>query len=163
MYSKRRVTEIIIGILLFAIGCISFYSGYTAFLYIYERAGFSWEEISLLKVFHNYNLITSMLVIISGIFLIVSKRIGWMGSIVMSFSSAILLVIQLFKLYYDGNEYVEKDTSNAFFLCLSSAFFITIGMILLHKSFIKKYQPTTRNIWSLIILFIVVLTVSEIL
>lgn len=158
--SKRKIVEIIIGSLLVIFGCVIFYEASIGFLFVYNKVGVSWEEISLLKVLYNYNFIASIVLFVSGILLMMRKKNGWIGSIIMSFFSAILLLINLFGRFVKGYEYVSTDSSYLIFYGVLIILFLAIGGMLLHKSFIKKYQPT-KGIWILMLLFIIVLSVNE--
>lgn len=158
---KKNIIERIIGGFLIVFGCISFYAASVGFMYVYENLDLPWEEMSLLKVLHNFHFVSSIALIVSGILLIIHKQIGWIGSIIMSFFYVVLFLKGVFEFFFEDESYVRTDYSNIIIYSILGLLFLVIGFLLLQKHFIKKYQPT-KTIWILIVLITVLLSVDEI-
>jgi len=164
MNINRKSAEKIIGISLVIWSFIVLYYNIITFKYIIEITNLSWEEISLFKITKNYHFqfIIAILNLASGILLILSKRIGWMGSVVMSIVNGLGFIIFLWPLNTD--ESIHNEMTNSELLMFSSIIilFFIFGLVLLNKVFRKKYQPT-KNTWVIITLIIIILCADKIL
>ncbi len=162
MKINRKIAEQIIGFMLIAWSCVTLYITTISFKYILESLNLSWEEISIFNVIKNYHFqfIIPVLTITSVVLLILNKRIGWVGSTVMSFVYGLwVLIVLLRNLFVDGIYETEVSNSVLIITSLITTFFLILGVALLHKVFREKYQPTKKT-WLAMTLTIIVLSVD---
>ena len=165
MNINRKSAEKIIGISLIIWGFIVLYFYIITMKRIFEITNLSWEEISLFKITKNYHFqfIIAILNLASGILLILSKRIGWIGSIVTAIVNGLGLIIFLW-IFFNNDESIDNEITNTELLIFSSItiLFLTFGLVLMNKVFRNEYQPTKKT-WLIMTLIIVALCADKIL
>ena len=164
MIINRNISEKVIGIILITWSCIKLYYTSSNLINIFEISDLSWEEVSIFKVVKNYHFqyIIPILSIVSGLLLILNKRVGWIGSTVMSFVTGIGIIILSWKLYNAEGNSIEITISDFLLPSFLTVLFLIIGLVLLSKVYREEYLPT-KNTWIIMILTIIILCVYSIL
>ncbi|WP_425077881.1 hypothetical protein [Psychroserpens sp. S379A] len=164
MSFKIKITEKIIGVSLISLSCLFLYYSIIGFNQILKLINSAGEEISILKVIKNYHypFIVPILGIVSGTLLLFRKRIGWIGSVIISFTNGIVIAILLLKSFNNENLDEEMTNSEIIIFSLIALVFLIFGITLLNKSFREKYQPT-KYTWSIISIIILMLCIDKIL
>ena len=158
MKINRSISEKVIGIALIIWSCTILYFTFTGLKQLFEISNLSWEEISIFKVIKNYRfqIFIPILSIISGVLLIMNKRIGWIGSVVMSFVYGLGIIIYSCKTYN-----AEITISNLILPIVISLLFLVLGLVLLNNVFREKYRPS-KYTWIIMALTIALLCVDHI-
>lgn len=114
----------------------------------------SWEKISILKMTKTYHfeVLLSILSIISGLLLIGNKKAGWELAIITSFVSAVTVIIILLSNYYKSYMSLTYKTYSIIGNVIFIALFFFISFFLLLKPFRIKYNPTKKTWWILAII-----------
>ncbi len=109
----------------------------------------TWKKLSILNIIKLYHseFLFGFLSAIAGFLLLRSKKIGWMLSIIASFSTVISVVKNIYYMNYNIANNGFNKSSAIIMSCILLALFIFISWILITKPFQIKYQPTKVNWW----------------
>ena len=169
MNRNRLIVErVIASILVVWAGLVLYESIYTLYidLNILQRLSSSEKfKISYLKILKNYHLsmLSPLLGLIGGVFLLFGKKIGWTFSLITSIISACFFAIDLFKIFNQKGIIFNSGNSTLYIIVLISMtmFFLAIFFILVSKNFRIKYAPT-KKLW-FVISAIVLMLVADLI
>lgn len=153
MTRNARYLEIIIGTILVLLGSLS---SYLVYYDINSRVEFVQNytdlsgEISVIKILLNWHLamIVSLLLFFSGIFLILSRKIGWYSALISGVYCSISWTLNSLTL-------TSEDFPNYWVGYIIGLFFLVVVVFLLSKPIRAKYLPNGRSY----ILVIVVISI----
>jgi len=143
------VLQIIFGLVLIYILIWGLNIKLNQFYKITEITG---SDISIFKIFYtnHYNLILSLLGIVSGVLLIRNNKIGWILSITTWFSYCIGTILTTRKIALKNSNFeIFSGQYNIYGLMI--IIFLIMGILLISKEFRKKYSPNYKS-WALLIL-----------
>lgn len=159
MYKTWIVIEKIIGTVLTAWGMFVLYNVLTMMLDMVNSGFTKSVKISYPQLFerNHLNLLLSLAAVFAGVMLWFNDKKGWLLSIICA--------SLYFVTFIRSSEANSKDSSQPYFefyksYSLMALLFLAILILLLQKSFWKKYQPTKRN-WLWVIIITVVLLIDK--
>ena len=128
----------------------------------FEMKLLTWGNISFSKVFKNYhlNIIVPLLSIISAVFLVFHKRIGW----ILTITGCIINVISYTILFLNLTGAYDKINNSTYYLVNGVIIAINLLFIflLLQRSFKDKYFATNK-MWSPIIIITSIYLIDRII
>lgn len=165
---NRRIIEKVASILLMVWGIVALYYAIIKINYTYAfylKAEYEFGEISIFKIIRNFYfpVVIPVVTIVFSILLLLSKRIGWIGSIITSFVNGLGLMILLWKSIKDLENGNDGEYSLEYFIFTSIVIILlVVGGVLLNKMFRQKYSPTLKE-WIGIVIIIVLLLIDRII
>jgi hypothetical protein len=111
----------------------------------------TWTKISILKVIRKYHfgLLLAILPIISGILLMLNKKMGWGLTIIISFVTAMTSILMLITDYHKPRKSASYPPHLILIDAILIAVFFFISFFLLLKPFRVKYNPKKKTWWIL--------------
>ncbi|SEE50289.1 hypothetical protein SAMN04487765_2846 [Tenacibaculum sp. MAR_2010_89] len=160
MKKKWEITEKVIGAFQIFFGILilvlEIWSIKLSFNIGLKHYNYSWENISIFKVFKNYHyqILIPLLTIFAGVTLMLKKRIGWLFGVVTS-----VLHVMSMILFSVTNATVENKYLNFIYVFISTLF-ILITVLLMNKHIRSKYN-LTKQTWVIIGLLLILLFLDK--